>query len=201
MKRIFLDMDGCIVNFSKGYENRINQLNPGYLDKIGYKGDFKSIDKLMQSDFEGMAKNEKQKGKAKYRASNKFWSYIMGDIDWWINLEWMPDGKELFNNLYVLRQNGIISELNILSSPSKSDPIVSQAKHMWLDKHGLIDKFDRIIMENDKYKYAESFNDILIDDTHKKIDDWVNAGGTPIFHTSTSKSLTELNNILIKNKT
>lgn len=193
-------MDGVIVNFSKGYVERANQKEPGFLDNIGFNGDFKELDALMQKYFAMNAPNEKEKDKAKYRGDAKFWSFIKGDVQWWENLEWMPDGKELFNNLYTLRQNGLISELSILSAPSKSDPIVPEGKRKWIAKHNLTNKLDRQIFENDKYKYVESNNDILIDDTFKKLDDWQNAGGTPILHTSTAKTLSELNKILLKDR-
>ena len=191
-------MDGVTVNFAKGYEDRVNEREPGFLEKINYKSDFKDIEDLMQIYYENIAPNDREKAKAKYRAKAKFWSFVTGDVDWWVNLPWMPDGKELFSNLNTLRQNNVIAELNILSAPSKTDPVVPGAKRKWLDKQGITKNFDRIIMENDKYKFAESFNDILIDDTPKKLDAWQNAGGTPILHVSTSKTLSDLNQILLK---
>jgi 5'(3')-deoxyribonucleotidase len=201
MKRIFLDMDGVIVDFAKGYEDRVNEREPGYLEKIGYDGDFKKLEDFITADFERIAPNDKEKKKAKYRASNKFWSFVTGDKQWWIDLPWMGDGKELFNSLRTLRQNEVVSEFAILSAPSKVDPCVPGAKQAWLDKQGVSSSFDRIIFENDKYKYAESFNDILIDDTPKKLDAWQNAGGTPLLHTSTANTLKILNELLLQDNT
>lgn len=195
-------MDGVLVDFEKGYMDRVNERDPEYLKTIGYVAgtdvNTKNIEDFMQADFERKAPNAKEKAKAKYRASNKFWSFVRGDVQWWVNLPWMPDGRELFNNLYTLRQNGIIGELSILSAPSKTDPIVPAAKHKWIAKYGLTDKLDRIIIDGDKFKYAESHNDILIDDTQKKLDAWISAGGTGILHTSTAKTLEELNKYLLK---
>lgn len=200
MTRIFLDMDGVIVDFAKGYEDRVNEKEPGFLQKIGYNGDFKKIEDQITDFYIKKATNDIDRSKAKYRAKAKFWSFVTGDKGWWINLNWLPDGKELFNHLYGLRQNGIISEFNILSAPSKVDPIVPVAKREWLEKQGVANKFDRIIMDNDKYKYAENSDDILIDDTPKKLDAWENAGGTPILHKNVSSTLDQLNKILLKNK-
>lgn len=193
-------MDGVIVNFAKGYVDRVNQVDPEYLKQIGWNGNFDDIEMYMQRHFESIAPNEKEKEKAVFRAGAKFWGYIRGDVQWWENLEWMPDGKELFNHLYMLRQNGIISEFNILSAPSKTDDTVPAAKRSWLDKHDVTSKMDRVIIDNDKFKYAESFNDILIDDTTRKLDAWANAGGTPLLHKNTQSTLEVLNNILLKDK-
>lgn len=194
-------MDGVIVDFAKGYEDRVNDRQPGYLEQIGYDGDFKKLEDFITADFASKAPNDKEKAKAKYRASAKFWSFVTGDKQWWIDLPWMGDGKELFNSLRTLRQNGVVSEFNILSAPSKVDPCVPGAKKAWLDKQSVSSSFDRIIFENDKYKYAESFNDILIDDTPKKLDAWQNAGGTPLLHTSTANTLKILNELLLKDNT
>lgn len=194
-------MDGVIVDFAKGYEDRVNERQPGYLEQIGYDGDFKKLEDFITADFASKAPNDREKAKAKYRASAKFWSFVTGDKQWWIDLPWMGDGKELFNSLRTLRQNGVVSEFNILSAPSKVDPCVPGAKKAWLDKQNVSSSFDRIIFENDKYKYAESFNDILIDDTPKKLDAWQNAGGTPLLHTSTANTLKILNELLLKDNT
>lgn len=191
-------MDGVIVNFAKGYEDRVNEREPGFLDKIGYHGDFKELEDLIEAYYASIAPNDKERNKAKYRAKAKFWSFVTGDVQWWVDLPWMPDGKELFNSLNTLRQTGVIAEFNILSAPSKCDPCVPGAKRKWLDRHNISKDFDRIIMDNDKYKFAENSDDILIDDTPKKLHAWQNAGGTPILHSNTSRTLSVLNKILLK---
>jgi 5'(3')-deoxyribonucleotidase len=198
MKKIFLDLDGVIVDFKKGYVDRVNEQEPGFLDKIGYRGNFKEIEDQIRSHYESIAPNDKERNKAKYRAKAKFWSFVKGDVQWWVDLPWMPDGKELFNSLNTLRQNGIIVEFNILSAPSKSDPCVPDAKRKWLDRHNISRNFDRIVVDNDKYKFAENSDDILIDDNSKKLYDWQGAGGTPILHENTSNTLMKLNKILLK---
>lgn len=198
--RIYCDLDGVLVNLEKGYINKVNSVYPKFLDEIGYDGNFKNIDRLLTLHFEKLASNDKEKAKAKFRASAKFWSFIRGDENFWINLEWMPDGKELFNSLVTLRENNIISELSILSAPSKSDPIVPQGKRAWLSKNNVTSKVDNVIIDGDKFKYANDSNDILIDDTMKKLDAWKSANGTPIFHTNTSNTLSILNKILLNNR-
>ena len=75
----------------------------------------------------------------------------------------------LFETLNGLRKHDVIGELNILSSPGKSDPVVEPAKRKWLDQQGISKYFDRIIIDRDKHKYVRSHDDILIDDTPKKI--------------------------------
>ena len=199
MKRVFLDMDGVIVNFAKAFEVRAEEREPGFLVGIGYRGDFKEIEDLIQLKYEKEAKTEKEKKKAKYKAKDKFWKFVFGDVNWWVDMECLPDGKELFDALNTMRKNGLIGELNILSAPAKRDPCVPDAKRKWLEKHGVTPCMDRIIIENDKYKFAETNNDILIDDTVDKLTDWANAGGTPLLHKNTVKTLDTLNSILVKN--
>jgi hypothetical protein len=197
MKSIFLDMDGCIVNFQKGYEDRVNEREPGFLEKIGYAGDFKSIEDNIERYYVSIAPNEKERSKAKYRAGAKFWSFVSGDMQWWLNLEWLPGGIMLVETLSGLRKNDVIKEFNILSSPGKSDPVVEPGKRKWLDKQSVSNRFDRIIIDREKYKYVRNHDDILIDDTPKKIDEWIHAGGTGILHKNVDETLSSINKILL----
>ncbi|MFW6219633.1 MAG: hypothetical protein ACOC33_02190 [bacterium] len=149
---IFVDMDGVLVDFVSGY------LNSTGLTK-------QEMDYLDNND------------------SKLFWKPINDlGFEWWSNLNWMKDGKKLWN--YVLPYNP-----TILSAPTTSntkDCIIG--KKIWIKKHlGDIP----YIFERNKYIYADSTN-ILIDDTKEKIDSWVDNGGIGILHNSATETIEEL---------
>jgi len=153
--KIFCDMDGVIVAFNKGYEE-LSGYTLEYAEKV-YKTD-----------------------------PQIFWKPINdAGYEWWANLEWMPDGKELWN--YILPHNP-----TILTAPSKGEDC-PKGKRIWT-KRELGDEIP-VIIERDKYKYAES-NHILIDDTKEKVEDWVNAGGIGILHGNTKDTIKLLKEIL-----
>jgi FMN phosphatase YigB (HAD superfamily) len=193
--RIFLDMDGVLVNWDKGYKDALLARDTITPQKVGYDinvNDPWDYEKLLLKYYQEQGLPEK---KARGKAKSKFWSIIQGDFNWWINLEWMPDGKELFNTCLDLRTKGIVKQLNILSSPS-SDKVCEPGKRTWLENQGIAKHFDNIIIFKEKYKYATGPNDILIDDTPKKINEWNDLGkGTGILHENTETTLRQLREI------
>jgi FMN phosphatase YigB (HAD superfamily) len=198
---IFQDLDGCLVDWDNGYKNKVLTDFPEYLSKYNLSpGEFK---KLSPKQFEEeillnyyLHKFPEKPKAAKSAAKGAFWKPIQGDASFWKNLNWKSDGKVLIETLKGLKDTNVINELNILSSPS-SDPVCEPAKRQWLMDNGISSFFDRILIFNNKSQFAEGnkFN-ILIDDTEKKIDGWVAAGGTGILHKDTRSTLNELKGIL-----
>lgn len=194
---IYQDLDGCIVDWTKGYKNKVRETSSYILQK--YNITEKEFEEMTPKEFEEkylmdyyLKKFFMNYKKAKNAAKGAFWKPIQGDKDFWINLDWMPDGKELVNYLVELKKNGKITTLNVLSAPS-SDPVCKIGKLEWLEKHGLTKIFDNIILENDKSKYAQNNkNNILIDDTEKKIKGFIDAGGTGVFHTNAAETIQKL---------
>ena len=193
---IFCDMDGVLVNWSKGAAERISndKVILDRLNKINFKVDWENfsgydVEKgLTEYNIEvrGMQAN-----KAKRAAKGRFWKPFRGEVDWWADLEWMPDGKILWSFLLGLKDRGKISELNILTSPA-ADPACPIGKNKWLETHGLAAQVDNIYIDTDKSQYAKGPNDILVDDTKKKIDGWTAAGGTGILHVNSHTSIAHL---------
>jgi len=104
--------------------------------------------------------------------------------DFWAEMDWMPDGKELWEELK--KYNPII-----LTSPSRHKSSVL-GKKKWLKKNIPGVPF---IIEQNKTKYVEP-GAILIDDRKKNIDSWNRAGGIGVLHKSrknTVKILSEIN--------
>jgi len=163
--RIFLDMDGVLTDFEKSFK------------------------KLVAEDLSTEEYEEKY-------GSNPFWGIISekGE-EFWANMEWMADGKILWN--YFKKYDPII-----LSAPSRDDTSKT-GKVKWLEKNipdlknhyvqtkarrgG--DKVSHVILNNMKYRYATGPEDILIDDKSKNIRAWEEAGGTGILHKSANDTI------------
>lgn len=168
--RIWQDMDGCLTAFDH------------YFRKYNSEG-------LSPEEFE-----------TKY-GKGAIWTIIpkLG-AEYWANMPWKEDGKELWD--YIKKYNP-----TILSAPSKDDSS-KIGKKMWCEKNIKLPNYDiqtkakhgwdgtsKIVLNSDKWRYCEGPHDILIDDTAKKINAWVNAGGTGILHTSAAKTIQELKNL------
>lgn len=194
--QIFLDLDGVCVNWNKGYIESLTTRDPQIIEETGYDivkdSPWIFEDKL----YDYFIKKGESLQKARNKAKERFWSHIDGDFDWWVNLEWMSDGRELLNYCIDLKNKDIIKQLNILTSPSE-DPVCEPGKRKWLDKHNITNVFDNIYVFKKKYMYAKGSYDILIDDTHKKIHEWITiSSGTGILHTSTTHTISKLKEIL-----
>lgn len=165
---IFCDMDGVLTNFPKS---------------------FKELDgnerRLEPNEFE-----------AEY-GRNKFWEIIgHAGEEYWSEMEWMPDGKELWEQLKPFKPT-------ILSAPSR-DPKSRTGKHKWiLSNLNITQNFYtinpkkwkpgyKIILNSQKHLFVRNEYDILIDDTPRKIEKWNAAGGTGILHTDAKSTLQTL---------
>jgi len=103
--------------------------------------------------------------------------------DWWANLPWTKDGKELWD--FLKQFNPII-----LSSPGTQNiDIVKKGKIDWI-KRELGNDVEYIIDRN-KEKYADN-KSILVDDMKGNIDRWEKAGGIGLLHKSTNDTIKEL---------
>jgi phosphoglycolate phosphatase-like HAD superfamily hydrolase len=162
--RIFCDLDGVLVDFDRGFLEL-----PGNPEQLTTK------------------EYEEKHGR------NSIWTIIeQGGEDYWINLKWTKDGRELWD--YLKRYDPII-----LSSPSLSQTSIT-GKTKWVAQNLNIDQEpitqpedlqpdSRLVLYTDKYKFAKTENDILIDDTEKKLTDWTEAGGTGILHNDATDTI------------
>ena len=112
-----------------------------------------------------------------------FWEPLTkAGAKFWITLQWMSDGKQLWN--YIKKYNPIL-----LSAPSREESS-KLGKRVWVKRElpgvKLILKY-----APQKQEYA-SPTSILIDDRQKNIDEWEAAGGIGILHTSTANTIEQL---------
>jgi 5'(3')-deoxyribonucleotidase len=156
---IFCDMDGVLVDFDKGYEDLTGKHT-------------KHADLQDKNEFWGLlGRSLEEKGLTEY--------------DYWVNLEWMPDGQTLWN--YIKGYNPYI-----LTAPSR-DPGSKQGKREWVER---LDGMKKLYFKpaNFKSEYSGK-NRILIDDRKDTIDKWNEAGGIGIFHTSAANTIKQLKDL------
>jgi FMN phosphatase YigB (HAD superfamily) len=154
--KIYCDMDGVLVDFDEGYKALTGK--PTHHVDVQNKNEFWSTFK------QGLADNK------------------ISEKDYWANLNWMPDGQELWNKISSLKPT-------LLSAPSR-DPQSRWGKRIWVKKN--IPGTPLILAAAEAKKNYAKKNAILIDDRVSNINDWNNAGGIGILHTSTATTLDKL---------
>jgi hypothetical protein len=120
-----------------------------------------------------------------FNGKAEFWEPInKAGAEFWANLDWMPDGQELWRYIKKYKPN-------ILSAPS-SDLSSKIGKEAWVKMH-LKNNYNKLYLYSraNKQLFSEP-NRILIDDMKKTIDEWNDKGGIGIFHTSAANTIKEL---------
>lgn len=118
-----------------------------------------------------------------FHTDAKFWGPIdKAGVDFWLNLEWMPDGKMIWD--YIKKYNPIL-----LSSPSRQvDSRVGKAK--WVERE--LPGVQLILRSAEKKQEFANPDSILIDDRESNVEQWRNSGGIAILHTSAAETIKEL---------
>lgn len=118
----------------------------------------------------------------------EFWNIIKYKTEhFWLDLEWMPDGKELWNFIEKYSPT-------LLSTPAPvwADPNCANDKKKWVKREL---KSVPLILSRNKADYAEE-NTILIDDMDKNLIPWKENGGIAIKHTSAADTIRQLKKII-----
>jgi 5'(3')-deoxyribonucleotidase len=152
---LWVDLDGVLVNFDKGFEDLEGCSPQEYIDEHG---------------------------------KEKFWKAFPKHPRFFRDLEWMPDGKELWN--YIKQYNP-----TVLTAPPREStmPHAKKDKETWVKKH--LGEDVKVIVEANKDKYAKK-DYILIDDREKNTVPWESAEGTAILHTSAKDTIEKLQKLL-----
>lgn len=175
--KIFCDLDGVLVDFDRGF-----------IDIP------KNTQRLTPKQYE------------KTHGKDAIWPIIdeLGE-SFWTNLQWMKDGRELWDYLKSY-------EPVILSSPSKH-PGCFTGKANWvsrnlkIDQEPITDPADltestRFILANHKHAYVDPAKTVfgnqpvLIDDFERKLKKWTKAGGIGILHNDSTDTIRVLEELL-----
>ena len=168
-----------MIKLKELYKKVIKEVEPQnytiYCDMDGVLCDFEKRFK----DLTGLSPNEFRDK----NGINEFWKVIDNDgVRFWVGMDWMPDGKQLYDyikpNLYSL-----------LSSPSSINSS-RLGKRLWV-KNKIPGTKLILAARKNKKDYAEE-NAILIDDLKPTIDEWNAKGGIGILHTSAESTIKQL---------
>jgi len=150
--KIYCDMDGVLCDF----DNQFIDSNPEHLTPSEYI--------------------------SKYSTS-KFWKIIGSYKEkFWSEMEWMPDGKQLWE--YISKYNP-----TLLSAPSY-EASSRFGKRLWVDKN--LSGTKLILAAADKKQNYSKPNRILIDDKESNIEQWRSQGGIGILHKNTADTIKQL---------
>ena len=111
--------------------------------------------------------------------------------DFWDTLEWMSDGKKLWQHI---TKGG--ADVRILSAYAEWDSNCRRGKKVWIARN-LKPKPNKIhlVRRDQKQAFAKDRDgepNVLIDDYIKNIKEWEEKGGIGIHHLSVSTTLNEL---------
>jgi phosphopantetheine adenylyltransferase len=116
----------------------------------------------------------------------EFWAPIQkAGAEFWIKLQWMPDGKQLWN--YIKPYNP-----QLLSAPSR-DESSKIGKFVWVKRN--VPGTKLILRQAERKQEFATPNSILIDDRADNIQRWKDAGGIGIHHTSASDTIQQLKDL------
>lgn len=163
---IYLDMDETIVDWISGANKALKDAGyPPYQDPYW--------NKYSEED-----------------AENIRWGVINNTPNFWENLNFMPDGKQIWNFVKKYKPK-------ILSAcGSRAGSICREGKKRWLAKHlGMNNLSDvHLVTRSEKKKYAvvSGRPTVLIDDYLKNCTEYKAAGGIPIQATSGASVISAL---------
>lgn len=127
------------------------------------------------------------------------WKAVSKQHNFWETLEWMPDGKSLWQVLQIIvgERNELVLKV-LTGTPSSKKYEAEVGKITWvrreLQKDGpWVDVF--MSMSKSKFLYAHPSH-LLIDDREKNINEWRAAGGVAIHHKDAFTTIEALNELI-----
>ena len=125
-----------------------------------------------------------------YASKSEKWQKIKDTPKFWHTLPWQAGGRQLWS--YISKFDPHILSAYVEES---YDPNCIPGKTKWLSKNAGISNRSKInlVRRKEKKLFAKKGNpSILIDDYEKNVREFINAGGTGIHHTNTSKTIAQL---------
>ena len=184
--QIFCDMDGVLVDLVGGvgkalYEDAPADASANYI-KVQQKAQ-KVLDgqPLLPEHLDKTNPNFKKETR------NFLYRVLMDNRRFWMNLEWLPDGKKLWD--YIKKYDPII-----LSKPTDLQAVIGKKK--WVKDQLDLPK-DRVQIRYDKTPYAQHNGKvgILIDDFESNTTKFKDAGGVTILYTDPHDAIKELKSL------
>jgi hypothetical protein len=181
--QIFCDMDGVLVDLVGGvgkalYEDAPTDASDNYV-KIQQKARGVLDGQPLLSEH-----LDKTHPNFKKDTRNFLYRVLMDNRRFWMNLEWLPDGKKLWD--YIKKYDPVI-----LSKPTDLQAVIGKKK--WVKDNIGLPK-ERVQIRYDKSPYAqyEGKIGILIDDFESNTSKFDAAGGRTVLYKNTQDAITEL---------
>lgn len=181
--QIFCDMDGVLVDLVGGvgkalYEDAPTDASANYI----------KIQQKAREVLEGqpLLSEHLDKTHPNFKKVTRSFLYrvLMDNRRFWMNLEWLPDGKKLWD--YIKKYDPVI-----LSKPTDLQAVIGKKK--WVKDNIGLPK-ERVQIRYDKSPYAqyEGKIGILIDDFESNTSKFDAAGGRTVLYKNTQDAITEL---------
>jgi hypothetical protein len=153
--QIYCDMDGVLTDFEKRFVTLLQQEGPKYYSKAT------------------IAQVTRPKHFDKLEGTEEFWKFIDQHIglEFWSDMEWMPNGRELWNFIQPYGPK-------LLTSPSR-DNTSRLGKRLWV-KENLVPAPEVLFRFGDAKSDFANENAILIDDKPSNLAAFSAKGGIAI---------------------
>ena len=186
--QIYCDMDGVLVDFEGGVVSYINEdlRDKGRVPENMLKNYKKLQNKLNQlgRDQEIEIADLTRDPEKKIQEVRKYmYQRVEDDYKFWRDLEWTPDGQDLWGHI-----KDKSPQIIILTSPMQGQGC-HEGKKEWV-RSNLGSQYE-VILETDKWKYSGE-SKLLIDDFLTNIEPWSQEGGMVVHHQNASDSVAEL---------
>lgn len=157
-----------------------------FLDMDGVLADF---DGFFLSSF-GIATKDVTK--------KEMWKAIHGHDEFFYNLPMMEGAKELLHTARLMRFEGQVQELAVLTSAGSSNFMhVAQQKRRWIHGHMGHDLMVIAVREGaDKAAMVQHKGDILVDDWRKNCEAWEAVGGLAVKYENATQAIADLEGLL-----
>ena len=184
--QIFCDMDGVLVDLVGGVGEAIYADPPKDASDNYIKTQHKAMEAL---DGKPLTPENLDKTSPVFKkeARNFLFRLMSNNRQFWMNLKWMPKGKELWN--YIEKYDPII-----LSKPTDLQSVIGKKK--WVKDNIGLPK-ERVQIRYDKTPYAQHNGKIgiLIDDFESNTSKFKDAGGLTILYTDPHDAIKELKSL------
>jgi hypothetical protein len=175
--KIFFDMDGVLVDFKKGIEQKFG----------------KDSHILSMSSSELSAQQKKKR--------DFMWKEIQKNPEFWLELNPIHDFKMLWNHFQDYERFILTAAPYQFIEGSVDFLKVSTMKQQWLLHHLEFNDFSRFIctIATRKHQFIQNnYHNVLFDDRTQNIANWRNNGGIGILHKNSDKSIKEFSQELNK---